>query len=144
MIIKPFPSGMGIRITKPSVDAGNESSPFVLSSEFDYLKQHQSGTVIMNSRGQSGYTSYWNKVTFPDLGYVPLVFYSTQIYHSQSETRIVYPCDRNSSGIEGTWVNVTYSKCLATTNELWFYAQGPNVQFDVYIRYIIFKQRMIL
>lgn len=142
-VIKPFSNGMGLRITKPGVDASNESSPFIISSDFDYLKQHASGTIRMNSRNQGGYTTYWNNITYPDLGYIPLVFYSTQIYHSQSETRIVYPCDRNSSGIEGTWVNVTESKCLVTSSGLWFYSKGPNVEFTVDIRYIVFKHRMI-
>lgn len=139
-----FQEGTGLRITKPGFDATNSSSPFILSSDFDYLKVHHQGTIRLNSRLSDGSTSYWNKIYFPALGYIPLVFYSSQITHSQAESRIVYPADRNSSGIEGTWVNVTYCRCLVHDGSLWFEASGPNVEFRVDVRFIIFKQRMIV
>lgn len=142
-IHKPTSNGMVMRITKPGIDANNDKSPFVLSSEHDYLKRHAAGEFKMSSRHMGSYTIYWGKANFPPLTYTPMVFYSTQIYHSQSRRRIVYPFDRPSSGIEGTWVNITDSSCLIAKDALWFRADGPNVEFDLYVRYIVFKNRLI-
>ncbi|WOC14574.1 hypothetical protein [Pseudochrobactrum sp. MP213Fo] len=143
-IHKATPSGMVMRITKPGIDANNDASPFVLSSEHDYLKRHVAGEIKLSSyKYQNDYTIYWGNIAFPALPYTPVVFYSTQIYHSQSSRRIVYPYDRPSSGIEGAWVNITDSRCLIAKNGLWFRADGPNVEFDLYVRYIVFKNRLI-
>lgn len=130
---------MALRITKPGFSALDDKSPFILSSEHDYLKRHAEGSTRMTKVKDGGSTDYFAVVDFPDLGYIPLVFYNNQIHHSQSETRIVYPYDRTSSGIEGTWANITLSQVLVTTNQIWFHAGGPNVGFEVDVRYIVFK-----
>ncbi|WOC15429.1 hypothetical protein MP213Fo_08830 [Pseudochrobactrum sp. MP213Fo] len=143
LIHKPTSNGMVMRITKPGIDANNDKSPFVLSSEHDYLKRHDAGEFRMSSRRQGGWTMYWGKISFPALDYTPIVFYSTQIYHSQSSRRIIYPYDRPGSGIEGAWVNITDSQCCIGKNGLWFIASGPNVEFELHVRYIVFKNRLI-
>lgn len=142
MAITQGQNGTVLRITKPGVSATVDKNPFILSSDYDYLKRHSSGNLWLDKVKNGGSTDYFGVVSFPELDFIPLVFYNYQIHHSQSRRRIVYPADREGTGIEGTWITPSNTYCLITRSELWFRASGVNVSFDLEMRYIVFANRM--
>lgn len=67
----------GVYISPPGKEVESTTAPLLLDSRYDMLRIHSIGSVRMSGYTYSGATTvglYWATVTFPSLGYIPLVW----------------------------------------------------------------------
>ena len=141
MVDRLFMGMMGsnalMRITPPGYNATDLSSPAVISSDNDYMRVHQRSpsdgvnmeTVITG--GGSAFYYYGYYTSFPDLGYLPLVYYG--LCMSDVNNRIFFPHDNALT--EG----FPPLRAMVSTNGFWVYFQGRYIPQSFKLKYIIFE-----
>ncbi|MGN6451220.1 MAG: hypothetical protein ACTHLK_22035 [Brucella intermedia] len=139
-------SRMLFRISPPGYSATSLADPAIVSSDNDYLKVHQrgapAGDVMINngSGGAGGRYDYMLKVDFPDLGYIPLVFFTVCIDSEGGlNNRVIFPND-TSGATDRYPVDV---KCAVSTNGIWWRCTGYTFSQTLKIKYIVFKNRLL-
>lgn len=137
---------MMIRMTAPGIDADNMAAPAVFCSDNDFLRVHTrsspAGEVMTNLggvgiQGRYVYTLYR---TFPDLGYLPLIFYTVCIDSEGGlNNRVIFPWD-SSKFTDRYPVTVN---CAVSNSAVWFSCEGYNFSQTLKIKYTIFKNRLL-
>lgn len=130
---------MTLRMTAPGYSATHEGSPFILSSDHDYLKIHQRGDFRLSSyKSGNNFTQYIGYVEFPELPFVPHVFHSPRVFSSVSSGYMVFPFDTPQYT---TWYP-TSDSMLVSNKAIWWSFTGVNIEQRIDMRYIIFKNKM--
>ncbi|MEJ5087133.1 hypothetical protein [Brucella pseudogrignonensis] len=137
---------MMVRITPPGQNADDLGAPAVYSSDNDFLRVHTrsspAGEVMTNidNGGADGNYLYTLYRTFPDLGYLPLIFYTVCIDSEGGlNNRVIYPWD---SSVNTSRYPVAVN-CAISNNAVWFSCEGKKFSQTLKIKYTIFKNRLL-
>lgn len=135
-----------LRVALPGQDAEVGNGPMVYSSDNDFLRVHTrsspAGEVMTNigNGGAGGRYRYTLYRTFPDLGYLPLIFYTVCIDSEGGlNNRVMFPWD---SSVNTDRYPVTVN-CAISNNAVWFSCEGYNFSQTLKIKYVIFKNRLL-
>lgn len=125
-----------LRISKPGFDVKDKANPMIFSSDNDYLKIHHRNKVKLNKWSPfEGDGAWYGQYSFPALTYYPLVWYRF-MWHWQDGS-VQYPEQGDLTFWDGS--------CVVTYNNIWFVAENwaDYLGEDIYVDYIIFKNRMM-
>lgn len=139
-------SKASLRIALPGQDAEIGNGPMVYSSDNDFLRVHvrssPAGEVMTNigNGGAGGRYLYTLYRTFPDLGYLPLIFYTVCIDSEGGlNNRVIYPWD--SSAFTSRYPVLV--NCAISNNAVWFSCDGYTFSQTLKIKYVIYKNRLL-
>lgn len=127
---------MGLWVSLPGQNVGDPASRMVFSSDTDYLKIHAQGFYQIPRLGSTNNPyRYQGQITFPDLPYYPL--HVCSFATDNDNRRVFFPNDNGENS--STLPNSEY---VITGNAIYFYVTGFNYSQNVFVRYIIFKNKM--
>lgn len=132
---------MLLRITPPGTDAANITTQAIYSSDNDFLRVHKRSTgqgeavTRLPGGGGGSYYYYAHYTTFPELPYIPLVYWGITIGDSGGvSNRIFFPFDDHETSEYPSTADVMVSR-----NALWLYIRGLYVPQTFRFRYIVFE-----
>ncbi|PRD45330.1 hypothetical protein C5748_03805 [Phyllobacterium phragmitis] len=127
---------MGVWVSLPGRNVGNAADRMIFSSQYDYLKIHAQGTYqIQRYAGTSNPYLYEGSVQFPKLDYYPLHMCSFCV--GDDSRRIFFP---NDSSLDSSLLpNCEY---VITDNAIYFSIRGYNFRQDVFVRWVVFKNKL--